>query len=176
VRHHPWSPPSWFVRLTLPCAVFAAGCDGCREQTVFFQKNIVKIEDQDWAGDAGVKSAAPSSSTLQMAECAALPTGLQAEFDAHKDRVVLALFWAQWSAPDRAMIRTVETEIARDASRWHLRKIDIDVESDAAQACGVRSIPTLISFVRGKPRAQIVGAVAPAKLRMFLEASAKPER
>jgi thioredoxin-like negative regulator of GroEL len=40
-------------------------------------------------------------------------------------------------------------------------------------ACDVRSIPTFVAFAAGRPVKQIVRAVPPARVRSFLEASAR---
>ncbi len=90
--------------------------------------------------------------------------------DAHDGRVVLVLFWAVWSAPDKLLIKAVESELARDADRWRLIKVDIDEQPDPAKECDIRSLPTLVAFVNGKPVSQIVGAVQPARVRQFLDA------
>jgi len=86
------------------------------------------------------------------------------------------LFWAAWSAPDKLMIAVVESEIARDADRWRLIKSDIDKEPKPAQACDIRSIPTLIAFAKGKPASQVVGAVPRARVRQLLEAASAANR
>ena len=88
---------------------------------------------------------------------------------ARDDRVVLVLFWARWSAPDKLLMQALEPEIARDAHRWRLIKIDIDDVSNPAKDCDVRSIPTLVAVVNGKPVSQIVGAVPAVRVRRFLE-------
>jgi thiol-disulfide isomerase/thioredoxin len=96
--------------------------------------------------------------------------------DVRDGRVVLVLFWAAWSAPDKLMIAAVESEIARDADRWRLIKSDIDKEPKPAQACDIRSIPTLIAFAKGKPASQVVGAVPRARVRQLLEAASAANR
>jgi thiol-disulfide isomerase/thioredoxin len=102
--------------------------------------------------------------------CARAAANLIPDRDAHDSRVVLVLFWAVWSAPDRLLIKAVESELARDAERWRLIKIDIDEHPDPAKDCDIRSVPTLVAFVNGKPVSQIVGAVPAARVRRFLEA------
>jgi thiol-disulfide isomerase/thioredoxin len=85
-------------------------------------------------------------------------------------RVVLVLFWAPWSAPDRALISAVDAETKVDAQRWRLIKSNIDEQPKVAEACNIRSIPTLVAIVDGKPASQIVGAVPGARVRQFLDA------
>ena len=91
------------------------------------------------------------------------------------DGRVVVVFWARWSAPDLKLIPVLEAEVARDAHRWRLIKSDIDEAPAPAQACNIRSVPTVIGFVNGAPAAQFVGLVPAARVRQFLESvSPKP--
>jgi len=109
----------------------------------------------------GRKPAAPASCS---------PALFASGGDVRDGRVVLVLFWATWSAPDKLLIAAVESETAVDAHRWRLIKSDIDKEPKPAEACDIRSIPTLVAFENGKVASQIVGAVPRARVRQFLEA------
>src|SRR6185369_5796706 len=63
--------------------------------------------------------------------CASALRTLAPDVDGRDGRVVLVLFWARWSAPDKLLIKALEPEIARDADRWRLIKSDIDEQPDA---------------------------------------------
>jgi thiol-disulfide isomerase/thioredoxin len=115
------------------------------------------------------KPAAPPKADVPGA-CGRAVAALVPDTHVRDDRAVLVLFWAPWSAPDRVMMRVLEPEIARAPDRWRLIKSNIDDQVDVASACDIRSIPTLIAFVKGKPVSQIVGALKPERLRQFLEA------
>jgi thiol-disulfide isomerase/thioredoxin len=108
------------------------------------------------------------------ASCARAVGALLPDTRVRDDRVLLVLFWATWSAPDRALIRALEPEIARDADRWRLIKNDIDDHPAVARDCNILSVPTLVAFVKGKPVSQIVGAVSAERIRQFLEAVPVP--
>ena len=75
---------------------------------------------------------------------------IRTEIAKEKDRVVLVLFWAKWSGPDRILINSLETALKKDGHRWFLRRVDVDTEGSIAAGCEVLAVPTLIPFVRGR--------------------------
>jgi putative thioredoxin len=55
------------------------------------------------------------------------------------------------------------------AGRFKLVKIDSDQEQQLAQAFGIRSIPTCVLMINGKPVDGFMGAVPESKLKEFLD-------
>jgi thioredoxin 1 len=65
---------------------------------------------------------------------------------------VLVDFWAPWCAPCERIepiLKALPLEVVR---------VDVDENPDAATRYGVLSLPTVILFEGGEPRATVVGA------------------
>jgi len=84
------------------------------------------------------------------------------------DVPVVVDFYADWCGPCK-MMAPVFDEFARDTrGRVLVAKLDTDRNQATAQRYGVRGIPTLIVFRRGKEVARQVGAVPRAALDQLL--------
>ena len=70
---------------------------------------------------------------------------------------VLVDFWAEWCGPCHAVAPVLD-QIAKERSDLRLVKVNIDEEPEIAQRYGVMSIPTMILFDSGEPKAAAVGA------------------
>jgi thioredoxin 1 len=70
---------------------------------------------------------------------------------------VLVDFWAEWCGPCHAVAPVLD-RIAEERSDLRLVKVNIDEEPEIAQRYGVMSIPTMILFDSGEPKAAAVGA------------------
>ncbi len=75
---------------------------------------------------------------------------------------VLVDFWADWCMPCHAVAPILE-QIAEERNLT-LVKVDYDQEQELAERYGVQSIPNMILFEDGEPRAQTIGALPKSAL------------
>ena len=87
------------------------------------------------------------------------PTNFQSEvIDASHDRPVLVDFCAAWSEPCAALDPILQALEAQAAGSLKLVKVDADDNPALMQAWGVRSLPTVLVFVGGRPVDRLAGA------------------
>src|ERR1700704_2088568 len=112
-----------------------------------------------------VNRAPPSRSALE-AKCGTchqpLFTGKPAPADGklfqrhitRNDIPVVVDFWASWCGPCLAMAPAYESATAELEPGFRLLKVNADEEQQLVAKYGIRSIPTLMLFAKGRPVAQ----------------------
>jgi thioredoxin 1 len=79
---------------------------------------------------------------------------------------VLVDFWAEWCGPCHAVSPVLE-RIAEERS-LKLVKVNIDENQELAMRYGIQSIPNMLLFENGSPKAAAVGAMPKGMLERSL--------
>ncbi|HEY3069666.1 MAG TPA: thioredoxin [Gaiellaceae bacterium] len=74
------------------------------------------------------------------------------------EQAVLVDFWAEWCGPCHAVAPILNQIAEERAGELRLVKVNIDEEQELARRYGVMSIPTMILFEAGEPKAAAIGA------------------
>ena len=79
---------------------------------------------------------------------------------------VLVDFWAEWCGPCHAVSPVLEK--ISEEKNLKLVKVNIDENQQLAMRYGVQSIPNMILFENGEPKAQTIGAQPKSALERAL--------
>ena len=82
---------------------------------------------------------------------------------------VLVDFWADWCGPCKSLGPVLEKLEVDYAGRFTLVKINADTQQQLAGAFGVKSLPTCILLMGGRPVDGFMGALPEGKVREFLD-------
>lgn len=78
--------------------------------------------------------------------------------DVSSSPLVLVKFTGQWCPPCRALEPVLE-KLSEERRDVLVLSVDVDENQQVSQRFGVRSVPTLIAFKKGRPSGQLVGAM-----------------
>jgi putative thioredoxin len=89
--------------------------------------------------------------------------------EASQTTPVLVDFWAPWCGPCKSLGPMLEKVEAAYNGRFKLVKINSDDEQELAGAFGIRSIPTCVLMIEGKPVDGFMGALPEGQVKAFLD-------
>jgi thioredoxin 1 len=84
-----------------------------------------------------------------------------ATFDEHvkaSEVPVLVDFWAEWCGPCKVIAPILEEIAEEQGDKITIAKLNVDDNLDVTRRYDVMSIPTLLLFKDGEPKARLVGA------------------
>ena len=88
--------------------------------------------------------------------------------EASKQQPVLVDFWAPWCGPCKSLVPVLEKVVNDQQGKVKLVKVNIDENPGIAGQLGVRSIPAVFAFDKGRPVDAFQGALPEGQLREFI--------
>jgi putative thioredoxin len=89
--------------------------------------------------------------------------------EASRSQPVIVDFWAPWCGPCRTLGPALEKAVRGAKGAVRMVKINIDDNPAIAGQLGVRSIPAVYAFDKGRPVDGFVGALPESQLKMFVD-------
>src|SRR6185369_5282349 len=109
---------------------------------------------------------APPASPVDVPDVAAFDAAT-----AHSTLPVVVDFWAPWCGPCHMMAPELESVARSAAGRYLVVKVNTDAVPDLGELFGIRSIPTLAVFDRGREAGRTSGARPAADIEAFVQSS-----
>jgi putative thioredoxin len=89
--------------------------------------------------------------------------------EASNTQPVLVDFWAPWCGPCRTLSPIIERAVEARKGAVKLVKVNMDENPGYAGQLGVRSLPTIIAFDKGRPVDGFMGALPESQVNQFLD-------
>ena len=91
------------------------------------------------------------------------------------EKPVLVDFWAEWCGPCRMLAPTIEAVAEQYSASASVVKLNVDDNPVAAANHGIKGIPTMILFNRGKEVERVVGVTSKESIGRLIEKHARRE-
>ena len=88
--------------------------------------------------------------------------------EASNDQLVLVDFWAPWWGPCKSLTPVLERAVNAENGKVKLVKVNIDENPGYAGQMGVRSIPAVFAFDKGRPVNGFQGALPESQIKQFI--------
>src|SRR5687768_3927057 len=84
-------------------------------------------------------------------------------------KVVLILFWAPWSAPDRLIAPLIDAVSVDYSGRVKTGKVNVDENPELARKFTIKGIPTVVVLKDGTEQERVVGLAPKKKISDLLD-------
>lgn len=93
----------------------------------------------------------------------------KADFDKSiaSEKLTVVDFYAQWCGPCKMIAPKIE-QMAKENPDVQFAKVDVDVNEETAESCGITAMPTFILYKNGQKVAEMTGANE-AKLKELIK-------